>query len=50
MKVLSRLVATSKNNDKQLSTHIMNNMCDDYNQFKLFIENKENYLDDLEYF
>ena len=29
-----------KNTDKQLSIHIMNNMCDEYNKLKILIENK----------
>lgn len=37
-----------KKTEKQLAMHIMNNMCDEYKDLKLLIENKANYLDDIE--
>ena len=37
-----------KKTEKQLAMHIMNNMCDEYKDLKLLIENKQNYLDDIE--
>jgi hypothetical protein len=34
--------------EKQLAMHIINNMCSKYKELKLLIENKPNYLDDIE--
>ncbi len=34
--------------EKQLAMHIINNMCSEYKELKLLIENKPNYLDDIE--
>lgn len=37
-----------KKTDKQLEMHIMNNMCSEYKDLKILVENKANYLDDLD--
>ena len=36
------------NTEEQLEMHIMKNMCQEYKELKLVIENKGSYLDDLE--
>jgi hypothetical protein len=45
---IEKISADFKKTDKQLAMHIMNNMCDSYKDLKLLIENKTNYLDDIE--
>ena len=45
---IEKISADFKKTEKQLAMHIMNNMCDEYKDLKLLIDNKTNYLDDIE--
>ena len=47
---IEKIIIYFKNTEKQLSMHIMNNMCDECNKLNCLIKDKEDYPDYIEEF